>query len=169
MPLVIDAPDWGKDIAVLLDAAPRLLEADPEKNLLFSIHMWWPSDDASPDPGSRARITAALADAETRGVPLVVGEFANVAEKCRRWIDYRTIVAECARHGVGWLAWEWGPGNLDCAEMDMTKDGSFATLHGWGLEVATTDPASIKKTSRVPYSMAHGACYGHSLGGGAAH
>ncbi|MBN1612415.1 MAG: hypothetical protein JW940_37640 [Polyangiaceae bacterium] len=40
----------------------------------------------------------------------------------------------------------------------MTEDGRFETLHGWGLEVAVTDPNSIRKTSTVPESMLRGKC-----------
>ncbi len=34
--------------------------------------------------------------------------------------------------------------------MDMTKTGAFNALFNWGLEVATTDPYSIKNTSKRP-------------------
>jgi hypothetical protein len=37
--------------------------------------------------------------------------------------------------------------------MDMTEDGRFETLHGWGLEIAKTDPHSIRHTSRIPESL----------------
>ena len=59
---------------------------------------------------------------------------------------------------IGWLAWSWGPGNEDCGEMDMTEDGRFETLHGWGLKVAMTDPHSIQRTSRIPESVYRRQC-----------
>jgi mannan endo-1,4-beta-mannosidase len=158
MPLVIDAPHWGQDIDLLQAAAPSLLESDPERNLLFSVHMWWPQDDKSPDPGSRRRIIGELAESAESGLPLVVGEFAHAGVNCARWIDYRTILAECQKRGIGWLAWEWGPGNRDCVEMDMTEDGRFETLHDWGLEIAKTDPHSIRHTSRIPESLYRERC-----------
>jgi len=34
----------------------------------------------------------------------------------------------------------------------------FETLRSWGLEVAITDPNSIKNTSRIPASMSHAQC-----------
>ena len=40
-PLVIDAPDWGKDLGMLNNTAAALLAADPEGNLIFSVHLYW--------------------------------------------------------------------------------------------------------------------------------
>jgi mannan endo-1,4-beta-mannosidase len=158
IPLVIDAPHWGQDIDLLQAAAPRLLQADPERNLLFSVHMWWPQDEKTPDPGSRRRIAAELAESAESGLPLVVGEFAHAGVGCARYIDYQTILAECQRQGIGWLAWEWGPGNRDCDEMDMTENGKFETLHGWGLDITLQNPKGIRKTSRVPESLYRERC-----------
>jgi mannan endo-1,4-beta-mannosidase len=56
----------------------------------------------------------------------------------------------CQEKEIGWLAWSWGPGNSDCPQMDMTRTVAFDTLFDWGLEVAVTDPNSIKNTSVRP-------------------
>jgi mannan endo-1,4-beta-mannosidase len=82
----------------------------------------------------------------------------RVGVGCRGRIAYEHIMQEAQRLGIGWLAWSWGPGNSDCREMDMTTDGTFDTLHDWGLEVAVTDPNSIRNTSVRPYSILHGEC-----------
>ncbi len=158
LPLMIDAPGWGQDIDVLQAAAPELLSADPEKNLLFSVHMWWVKGLGSDDPGSAKRIANELEQSVAMGLPLVIGEFAHAGVGCQKSIDYRGILDRAQQHGVGWLAWSWGPGNNDCAEMDMTTDGRFETLRDWGLEVAVTHPSSIQKTSRIPESMYRGEC-----------
>lgn len=157
LPLVIDAPSWGQDIDVLQAAAPELLRSDPRRNLLFSVHMWWP-DGGSKDPGSRQRIVAELEESVAMGLPLIVGEFAHTGVGCKGEIAYRTILRETQKHRMGWLAWSWGPGNQDCHEMDMTRDGRFGSLEGWGLEVAVTDPNGIKRTSKIPESMYRGQC-----------
>jgi mannan endo-1,4-beta-mannosidase len=158
LPLMIDAPGWGQDADTLQAAAPELIQADPARNLLFSLHMWWALDKDSKDPGSTQRIKTEIAESVAMDLPLVIGEFAHAGVGCSRSIDYQTIIVEAERAGVGWLAWSWGPGNQDCGEMDMTTAGTFATLQGWGLDVAVTNPASIQKTSRIPASMRGGEC-----------
>ena len=42
VPLMIDADQWGQSEKNLLEVGPKLLQADPEHNLLFSIHMCGP-------------------------------------------------------------------------------------------------------------------------------
>ena len=72
---------------------------------------------------------------------------------------YLTILEETAARGIGWFAWEWGPGNAGggdplCVVMDMTAESTFATLkEGWAAEVALTSPYGIRNTSVTPSSM----------------
>lgn len=148
-PLVIDASGWGQDLDILLETGPALLEHDPLNNLVFSIHMWWVAEDGSTD-----RIVNGIEESVKLDLPLIVGEFAPMGVACARSIDYHTIMAQCEKHKIGWLAWSWGyVKNGDCSEMDMTlgeKRGLYEGLAGWGLEVAVTHPLSIKNTSVRP-------------------
>jgi mannan endo-1,4-beta-mannosidase len=150
-PLMIDAAGWGRNEEQLLRVAPRLLREDPERNLIFSWHPW--------DPGEQeARITRAMERSVEMDLPFVIGEFSHTTVRCAGAVPFRHIMAEAQRLRIGWLAWSWGPGNADCASMDMTTDSTFETLHGWGLEVAVTDPNSIRNTSVRPHSLVHGVC-----------
>jgi mannan endo-1,4-beta-mannosidase len=158
LPLMIDAPGWGQDVDTLQAAAPELMQADPLRNLLFSVHMWWSKGPSTDDPGSTQRIRAEIEESVAMELPLVIGEFAHAGVGCSRSIDYATILSEAQRAGIGWLAWSWGPGNKDCGEMDMTTAGTFETLQGWGREVSVDHPASIQKTSKIPESMYRGEC-----------
>ncbi len=145
-PLVIDASGWGQDLDILLATGPELLEHDPESNLLFSVHMWWPEEDGSTD-----RIKSGLQKAVDMDLPLIVGEFAPMGVGCKEWIDYKTIMEECEKHKIGWLSWSWGNvQNGDCTLMDMTRGenrGKNDGLVDWGLEVAVEHPMSIQNTS----------------------
>lgn len=154
-PLVIDAPGWGQDISMLHVTFEDLLDADPLRNLLFSPHLWWVAED-----GSRDRIIRELQRSVDLGMPTIVGEFAPMGVNCRRWIDYRTILEECARHGIGHLAWSWGRvNNRDCRDMSMTLDGRFGNWRDtehfgrWGEEVAVLHPKSIRNTAVRPQSI----------------
>jgi mannan endo-1,4-beta-mannosidase len=147
-PLVIDAPSWGQNIASIQRTAPTLQEGDPLHNLVFSVHIYW----------SVGKDIAAAFDAfVATGEPLVIGEFSAFALGCAA-VDYKQVIAQAQRLGLGWYAWEWGPGNTNCGQMDMTPDNQFASLHAWGLEVAVTDPNSIQKTSQPSLALLSPSC-----------
>ena len=165
--LVIDAPDWGKNLAVLDAAAAPLLAADPDHNLLFSLHPYWPRVCSYDAPAIRARLQHSV----DLVCPLILGKFSayggdpqsrgrQQASICSAEgeVDYQTLLAECDRNEIGWLAWEWGLGNVWgdplCGVMDMTPDCLFAHLKpGWASEVALTSPYSIQNTSVTPPGM----------------
>ncbi|MBN2802511.1 MAG: cellulase family glycosylhydrolase [Deltaproteobacteria bacterium] len=42
-PLIIDASGWGQNIDILQACGPTLFNFDPYSNIMFSVHMWWPT------------------------------------------------------------------------------------------------------------------------------
>lgn len=158
-PLVIDAADWGKNLALLNATAATLLTADPDKNLLFSVHLYWSIACGADANYIRTQLQTSI----NLGYPLIVGEFSKyggypcdnpAASICSDSgsIDYQTILEVCHQNEIGWYAWEWGLGNdfndPQCDVMDMTSDRLFAHIKpGWAMEVATSSPHSIKNTS----------------------
>jgi len=154
VPIMIDADNWGQSEKNLLAVGPRLLQMDPEHNLMFSVHMWWPSERHDAEKSGYAtvaeRVTGVLEASVEKDLPLIVGEFAPVAVGGARDVPYKHIMSECERLNIGWLCWSWGPGNFDSPEMDMTAHGSYNTLVGWGKEVAVDSPLGIQNTSEIP-------------------
>jgi mannan endo-1,4-beta-mannosidase len=160
-PLVVDGTDYGKNLEQLVRVGPGLIQADPDKNLLFSVHTYWPSAFGATPQFIKDQFQAAV----NAGLPFIVGEFAAYgayaggASSCgpKGQVDYQTILSETQRLDIGWLAWEWGPGNVGggdplCVIMDMTTDSKFSTLKGWGKEVALTNVNSIQKTAvKAPF------------------
>jgi mannan endo-1,4-beta-mannosidase len=157
VPLIIDGPSWGQDIDMLQGKGPALIAVDPDANLLFSVHMWW--HDAN-----GARVQAELQQSVDMDLPLIVGEFAHhaVSNCSAEPFDYDTLLTEAQSKQIGWLAWSWGAvENGDCGNdgpFDMSTDGTFAGLTGWGLDVAVSHTASIQSTSVRPASMLSGSC-----------
>ena len=161
-PLIIDASDWGKNLTMLNNTAATLIAADPDGNLMFSVHLYWSLSCGA----DAAFIRSNLQQAVSIGYPLIVGEFSQyggypcsdpAASICSAAaeIDYQTILSVCYDLDLGWYAWEWGPGNgyFDplCAVMDMTPDSLYANLKpGWAQDVAITSPYGIQKTSVTP-------------------
>jgi mannan endo-1,4-beta-mannosidase len=148
VPLIIDSSRWGQDIDGLQENGPYLIQADPDHNLMFSIHMWWPSSLRG--RGVTQLVIDEIQESVDLNLPLIVGEFAHKGPGCTCCIPYQTIIEQCALNEIGYLPWSWGPGNSDCAEMDMTVDGTFDTLHGWGLEIVMTSTYSIHNLAVRP-------------------
>ncbi len=168
-PLVIDGSDFGKNLEQLVRVGAGLTQADPDHNLLFSVHTYWPMAFGATPQFIKAQFDAAV----KAGLPFIVGEFASQGAFAGKGesmcgpkgrVDYQTILTEAQRLDIGWLAWEWGPGNVGggdplCVVMDMTVDSKAHTLKGWGNEVAITHAASIQKTAvRSPFLINNRIC-----------
>lgn len=150
VPLIIDASSYGQDINILQSCGPSLIEGDPDRNLIFSVHMWWPYMYGRTDQ----EVVDEIAETVEMGLPLIVGEFGNEWEQTESGqIPYKVIIEQCYKNEIGYLPWSWGPGNNPQTFLDMTTDGTFATLQGWGLEVALNNIYSIQNIAQIPVSM----------------
>lgn len=159
VPLIIDADQWGQNIDQLQRCAAPLIAKDPDANLLFSIHLWWPYEYHNTSTGYESpgkRVIGELQESVNKNIPLIIGEFSKISPNCQSTIPYDTIIAEANKHEIGWLAWAWMHGNNDgngnnCTTMDMTDDGNFNTLHsGWADSVTLSSIYSIKNTAVRP-------------------
>lgn len=128
--LVVDAPGYGQDSKanVLLKYGLEVLAGDPEKNILFSVHMYceWAKNGSSSVENDLPAIKAA-------GLPIIVGEFGfQHATDGSCDIDEQLIMNTAQLHSIGWLAWSWigNSGGVEYLDMAVTWDGS--TLTSWG-------------------------------------
>ena len=155
-PLVIDAPDFGKNLEVVVAGAQNLLNVD--SNLIFSVHPYWGISDGADATFIENQFDAAF-DAN---IALVIGEFSRWgayngnnsicvgAGEC----DYNAIMTKASQHGFGWYAWEWGPGNefgdANCSKMNMTTKGTLASKSaGWATEVFSRIAAESNPDHRL--------------------
>ncbi|GIG71384.1 cellulase family glycosylhydrolase [Phytomonospora endophytica] len=123
--LVVDAPSWGQDWAnVMRDTAPTVWAADPQRNTLFSVHMYQVY-------GTASVITAYLDAFARMGLPLIVGEFGH--EHQGQNVDEDTIMAETQARGIGWMAWSYS-GNSE-PYLDQTVAFDPTRLTTWGQRV----------------------------------
>jgi len=134
--LVIDAPDCGQDLkngSTLRAYAVALQNADPQHNLLFTVHLYgeWAS-------GGGSQITSGLAQIKNAGIPLIVGEFSSS-------VDYASVVSTCNSNGIGIMAWSW-IGNND-ATLDMSNDWAGTSLKAWGSTIINNS-GGIKSASQ---------------------
>lgn len=149
MPVVFDSSSCGQDENMILQAYPQLLKADPDKNIMLSLHIYWTDQNL-------ARITKIMNDSVAAEMPMIIGEFASVSVDCKTPILWKDILKQSQEKQIGWLTWSWDRQNA-CATHSMTTDDTYAGLKAdWGLPVAVTDPYSAKNTSVIPYSIANG-------------
>jgi mannan endo-1,4-beta-mannosidase len=161
MPLVIDSTSYGGNINRLFESGQTLIDTDPLKNILLSVHAYWTDQD-----GTLAR--KQLRRAVDSKLPIMVGEFADTsAGVCTPALfDVSSFMAVAQELEFSWLAWSWGAvKNQDCKDkttglsaFNMSSDGTFAGLQGWGKTVATDDPNSIKNTAKPSPYIANGSC-----------
>lgn len=150
VPLIIDSSAYASNINMVQSCGPTLIAADPDSNLMFSVHMYWPSEYGY----TAQNVIDELAESANMNLPLVIGEFGNAVDTTEQGkIPYKTIIENCYKNQIGYLPWSWGPGNNPQTFLDMTTDSTYATLHDWGLEVAVTDTYSIQNIAQRPVSM----------------
>ncbi|MFS8097519.1 cellulase family glycosylhydrolase [Lentzea alba] len=122
--LMADAPMWGQDWQnIMRDNAASVFNADPQRNTVFSIHMYGVYDTA-------AEINAYFDAFRTAGLPLVVGEFGSMHSDGDP--DEDAIMAQAQARGLGYLGWSWSGNSGDVAYLDMAVSFNPATLTPWG-------------------------------------
>ncbi|MEV0596324.1 cellulase family glycosylhydrolase [Nonomuraea cavernae] len=122
--LMVDAPNWGQDWqGVMRGDASTVFNADPQKNTVFSIHMYGVYDTA-------AEIIAYLDAFQTAGLPLVIGEFGDMHSDGDP--DENTIMAQAQSRGVGYLGWSWSGNGGGVEYLDQVTSFNAANLTSWG-------------------------------------
>jgi mannan endo-1,4-beta-mannosidase len=127
--LVIDGPKWGQDLQPILQYGKALLDMDPQKNILFSVHMYGFWNDSQ-------KIETELQKAHDLLLPLIIGEFGYDLNKgnnnlnCK--VDHKLILRKCNELGYGYLPWSWAGNDENNAWLDMSD---WDKLTWWGKEL----------------------------------
>ncbi|MEO3810600.1 cellulase family glycosylhydrolase [Sphaerisporangium sp. B11E5] len=137
--LMVDAPNWGQDWQFTMrDNARSVFNADPQRNTVFSIHMYGVFDTA-------AEINAYLDAFRTAQLPLVIGEFGHNHSDGNP--DEDTIMAQAQSRGLGYIGWSWSGNSSDVAYLDMTNNFDASSLTSWGTRIFN-GANGIRTTSR---------------------
>ncbi|SEG98313.1 mannan endo-1,4-beta-mannosidase [Nonomuraea solani] len=122
--LMVDAPNWGQDWQFgMRDNARAVFDSDPDKNTIFSVHMYGVFDTA-------AEITAYMDAFKTAGLPLIVGEFGfNHSDGDP---DEDTIMAQAVSRGLGYLGWSWSGNGGGVEYLDQVTNFDVTQLTSWG-------------------------------------
>lgn len=127
--LVVDAPNWGQDWENVMrdgDGATNIFEADPDRNVVFSIHMYNVYKTA-------AEVDPYFDNFLQKGLPLVVGEFAaDHGPGEENVVDEDAIMRNAEEHGVGYLGWSWSGNTPPLDTLDITVGHDVNQLSPWG-------------------------------------
>ncbi|MFV2084438.1 cellulase family glycosylhydrolase [Micromonospora sp. LOL_021] len=122
--IMVDAPNWGQDWTFTMrDNAQAVWNADPARNLIFSIHMYGVFDTA-------AEISDYLGRFRSAGLPIVVGEFGHNHSDGNP--DEDSILSYTSQHGIGWLGWSWSGNSGGVEYLDMVNNFNVNSLTSWG-------------------------------------
>ncbi|MFI6941971.1 cellulase family glycosylhydrolase [Streptomyces sp. NPDC050418] len=122
--LMVDAPNWGQDWSFTMrDNAAGVLAADPDRNVLFGIHMYGVYDTPAEVSDYLGRFTAAK-------LPIVVGEFGDMHSDGNP--DEDAIMATAQSRGIGYMGWSWSGNGSGVEYLDLAQNFDASQLTDWG-------------------------------------
>jgi len=152
-PLMIDADQWGRNANSVLNTGNQLLDIDPDRNLIFSWHLW---DSANHGTGTREEIDRIIETAVERNICFVVGEF-GPCERCENCastrINWEYLIEKAFKHEIGYMPWVWRW--TDCHSCVTNIPGKFGDWANepWGESISVGHRYSIKNTAEKPKGM----------------
>ncbi|MEU1123137.1 cellulase family glycosylhydrolase [Streptomyces sp. NPDC005899] len=122
--LMVDAPNWGQDWSgTMRDNAASVFASDPDRNTIFSIHMYGVYDTA-------AEVRAYLKHFVDNRLPLVVGEFGDQHSDGNP--DEDAIMATAQSLRLGYLGWSWSGNGSGVEYLDLVSGFDATSLTSWG-------------------------------------
>jgi mannan endo-1,4-beta-mannosidase len=153
IPIMIDAPDCGTSMNAFTTIGQELIDHDPKKNILLSVHAYWAGYDG----------TSEIAKAYKAQLPIIFGEIANKQAEiingqtieCYYDLDgsnenhlpstmfrYQSLLDLLTQHEIGWLAWSWWKDS--CTSRQMTSDGTYVNLTPYGNDVVNNESYGLR-------------------------
>ncbi|TDB76134.1 cellulase family glycosylhydrolase, partial [Micromonospora sp. KC723] len=137
--LMVDAPMWGQDWQFIMrNNAQAVFNSDPQRNTVFSIHMYGVFDTA-------AEVTDYLGRFRSAGLPIVVGEFGHDHSDGNP--DEETIMSYTQANGIGYIGWSWSGNSGGVDYLDMVTNFNPNQLTSWGQRFFN-GANGIRQTSR---------------------
>jgi mannan endo-1,4-beta-mannosidase len=120
------------------DNAANIFETDPDRNIIFSVHMYEFFNTAS-------KVENYLSSFVSRGLPVVIGEFGWKTSYGDP--DEEAVMSYAQTYGIGYLAWSWS-GNSDGGDyLDMVTDFNPNLRTSWGTFIIT-GAKGLQQTSK---------------------
>jgi membrane protease YdiL (CAAX protease family) len=127
--LMVDAPNWGQDRQFIMrDNATNIFETDPDRNIIFSVHMYEFFNTAS-------KVENYLSSFVSRGLPVVIGEFGWKTSYGDP--DEEAVMSYAQTYGIGYLAWSWSGNSNGGDYLDMVTNFDPNLRTSWGTLIIT--------------------------------
>jgi hypothetical protein len=117
--IMVDAGGYGQSAATIHSYGKDVLAADPENNVIFSIHMYGTA-------GNKNRVKSNIDGVVNQGLALCIGEFGWYHSDGD--VDEDLILSYCQEKKVGWLAWSWYGNGNPVQYLDLVKDASASPV-----------------------------------------
>ena len=138
--IVVDGPAWGQDWQYIMrDNAATIFNADPLKNVVFSVHMYEVYNNAS-------RIQEYFSTFQAKGYPIIVGEFGT--ENNGNNVDEASVMQFAQDRGIGYMGWSWSGNGGCCESLDIATNWNAGQLSTWG-NFLINSANGIKATSKL--------------------
>ncbi|MFE2942240.1 cellulase family glycosylhydrolase [Streptomyces sp. NPDC059255] len=148
--LMVDGPNWGQDWAFTMrDNAASVFAADPDRNTMFSIHMYGVFDTA-------AKVSSYLNSFVSAGLPILVGEFGQLHSDGDP--DEDAIMSTTQSLGLGYLGWSWSGNSGGVEYLDMATGFDPNALSAWGQRI-------FRGANGIAATAKQATVYGGSSGG----
>ena len=137
--LIVDSAGWGQCADSVLKYGNEILDADPDKNTMFAVHMYGTAGK------NEAIIKNTIDTAISKDLCLLIGEFGNKHTDGN--VDEEMIMQYSTEKNIGYLAWSWKGNGDDVNYLDITRDWAGTDLNPeWGKPLFDGE-YGIKKTS----------------------
>lgn len=109
-PILIDSGDCGQDLNDLLNYSTAVFNSDPQKNVIFSLHVYG-NAQAAMSGNWFQQLSQLSAQA---GMVFIIGEFGpgrNIGPSPTS-VPASQVITAAESNNLGWLAWAWDDNNL---------------------------------------------------------
>lgn len=139
--IMVDAAGWGQYGESIKQAGKAVFDSDPDKNTIFSIHMYGSA-------GKNAKtIKSNLTGVTDQDLCVVVGEFGYTHSDGD--VNEVYIMKYCTENNIGYIGWSWKGNGGGVEYLDLAKDWLGEQLsEDWG-EVLINGENGIKATAKV--------------------
>ncbi len=149
-PLEILADSWGQNVKVLLKHGRKVIDSDPERNIILGYQVY---SNTRLDAPNKMTIETALDAVEKSGLPILVGACAFTDKDCKQLYGspadgWKRVWRGAFDHRIGCYYWCWSgsPSWLPSCDA-LSTDGYYGHWSKYGEEICGDNEYSISVTS----------------------